>query len=97
MIKDCKEFDTGNTDYKCLQEFFSSILTRVGFLENYVVSYDLKDILMIREHYDSETVDRWLKLNPPKHHLLKDFKEILFPLFLAHQADTNTNCLKHHL
>ena len=50
--KDGKEADAGNTNYTYIQEFFCSNLTKVDSLEHRVISYDFKDILMLRELRD---------------------------------------------
>ncbi len=44
-----KEAHTGNTSYTFDTAFFCSNLTKVDSLEHHVVSYDLKDIDLIRE------------------------------------------------
>ncbi len=56
-IKDGKEADAGNTNYAHIQEFSCSKLTKVDSLEHCVISYDLKDILMIRDLYNTSNVD----------------------------------------
>ncbi len=50
--KDGEETDAGNTNYTYIQESFCSNLTKVGSLEHCVISYDFKDILMLRELCD---------------------------------------------
>ena len=55
--KDGKEADAGNTNYTYIQEFFCSNLTKVDSLEHRVISYDFKDILMLRELRDVKQVD----------------------------------------
>ncbi len=54
--KDGKDADAGNNNYTYIQEFICS-LTKVNFLENCIVSYDLKSILMIRELCNASHVD----------------------------------------
>ncbi len=55
--KDGEEADAGNTNYTYIQEFFCSNLTKVDSLEHQVISYDFKDILMLRELCDVNQVD----------------------------------------
>ncbi len=55
--KDGKEADAGNTNYTYIQEFFCSNLTKVDFLEHCVISYNFKDILMLRELRDVNQID----------------------------------------
>ncbi len=50
--KDDKEADAGNTNYTYIQEFFCSNLTKVDSLEQHVISYGFKDILMLRELHE---------------------------------------------
>ncbi len=55
--KNGKETDAGNTNYTYTQEFFCSNLTKVDSLENHVIKYNFKDILMLRELCDVNQVD----------------------------------------
>ena len=93
--KDGKEADAGNTNYTYIQEFFCSNLTKVDSLKQGVISYDFKDILLLRELRDVKQVDPQVKWGPPKHYLLKDFAKISLRIVLEHQADTNMFCSKH--
>ncbi len=54
---DDKDVDAGNTNYTYIQEFFCSNLTKVDSLEHHVISYDFKDILMLRELRNFRWVD----------------------------------------
>ncbi len=47
-----KEADAGNPHYTYIQEFLCSNLTNVDSLEHGVISYDFKDILMLRKLHD---------------------------------------------
>ncbi len=93
--KDGKEADAGNTNYTYIQEFFCSYLTKVDSLEHHVISYNFKDILMLRELCDVKQVDPWVKWGPPKIYLLKDFAKISLHIIPDHQVDTNMFCSKH--
>ncbi len=55
--KDGKVADVDNTNYTNILEFFCSNLTKVDSLENCVISYNFKDILMPRERHDNNQVD----------------------------------------
>ncbi len=68
---------------------FCSNLTKVDSLENFVISYDFKDILMLRELRDFDQVNPQVKWGPPKFYLLKDFAKISLHIVLEHQVDTN--------
>ncbi len=93
--KDDKEADAGNTNHTYIQEFFFSNLTKMNFLQHYVVSYDLKDNLIIRELHNTSHVSPQVKWGPSKFYLLKDYAKIPLSIVLEHQADTNMYCLKH--
>ncbi len=93
--KDGEEADAGNTNYTYIQEFFCSNLTKVDSLEHRVISYDFKDILMLRELRDVNQDDPRVKWGPPKYYLLKDFAKLSLHIVLEHQADTNMFCSKH--
>ncbi len=64
-------------------------------LKHCVISYNFKDILMLRELHDVNQVDSWVKWGPPKYYLLKDFVKISLHIVLEHQVDTNMFCSKH--
>ncbi len=50
--KDGEDVDAVNSNYTYFQEFFRSNLTKVDSREHCVISWDLKDILMIRDLCD---------------------------------------------
>ncbi len=74
---------------------FCSNITKVDSLEYLVVSCNFKYILIIRELYDAKNVNPWVKCDPSKHYLWKDFVMIPLHIALEHQGDTNMYCLKH--
>ncbi len=55
--KDSEDFNAGNTSYTYIQECFCSILTKVDSRKQYFISYNLKDILMIRELCDVKQIN----------------------------------------
>ncbi len=55
--KDGEDDDAGNTNCTYIQEFFCSNLTKVDSLEHCVISYNFKDILMLRELSDVNKVN----------------------------------------
>ncbi len=90
--KDNEDFNAGNTSYTYIQEFFCSILTKVDSHKQHFISYNLKDILMIRELCDVKQINLWVKWGPSKYYLLKYFVMIPLSIVLEHQADTNMFC-----
>ncbi len=93
--KDGEETNAGNTNYTCIQEFCCSSLTKVDSLEHLVISYNFKDIFMLRELRDVNQINPQVKWGPLKYYLLKDFVKISLHFVLEHQADTNMFCSKH--
>ncbi len=77
-----KEADAGNINYTYFQEFIFSNLTKDDSLEHCVVSYALKDILMIRVLHDAENVDPCVKWGPSKFYLLNVFVTNLLHIVL---------------
>ncbi len=69
---DGNEAGAGNTNYTYIEEFFCINLTHVDIIEHHVVSYNLKEILMIKDLNNARNVDPQVKWGPSKHfwHLL---------------------------
>ncbi len=57
-----------------------SVLLQVDSLEHHIVSYDLKDILMLKELHNTLHVEPWVRWGPSKFYFLKDLPRFLFPL-----------------
>ncbi len=93
--EDCKDTDAGDTNCTYIQDFFCSNLTKVDFLEHCVISYDLKDNLMIRDLSNTLHVDPQVKWGPPKLYLLKDFAKIPLSIVIENQAEINMYCSKN--
>ncbi len=64
--KSYKEADPGNTNCTYIQEYFCSNLTKVDSLTHYVISHDLKKILVNRELCDALNVDPQVKWGQSK-------------------------------
>ncbi len=64
--KDGENVDAGNTNYTYFQEFYCSNLTKVDSLEYCVISYNFKDIIMLRELSDVKQFDPQVISGPSK-------------------------------